>query len=266
MLTTNHHKRPLAEEEKHLRFAHFRRANRVAFAADAPDSHSRHGSAAEDEAARHAHLCFVAAEVGRITVEIDGAQVQGRLGLPESGRSDFPFHPDPFKDGSLPRPTRPGVTLRYAVDGHPCSAETRVRQDEQDGLWRIDLPRAVHLGTDRVTARHPVRAGWNFVPRSGGHMAMVGHFKVSDLSATGAALLFDDGASGLQPGDHITGELVGPRGERFRVIVEVRNLHEAPDGTIGGVEFQGMGFEPVARLAAVLRGIPKGSTDAPDQG
>ena len=87
MLTTNHHKRPVAEEEKHLRFAHFRRANRVAFAADAPDSHSRHGSAAEDEAARHAHLCFVAAEVVRITVEIDGAQVKGRLGLPETGRN-----------------------------------------------------------------------------------------------------------------------------------------------------------------------------------
>jgi hypothetical protein len=147
------------------------------------------------------------------------------------------------------------------VDGQRCAAETQAHLDPAGDRWRIAVPRLVETGTERLAPRHPTRDGWSFEPLGRGPVAMVGHFKVSDLSTTGAALVFSDDTD-LQPGDTIAGELVGPKGQRFRVIVELRNVHGAEGEEIGGVDFQGMGFENVARLAATLTHLPHGSLDA----
>lgn len=256
MLTTNHPKRPVKEKDKHLRFAHFRSENRVAFSPDRPEAGSRHGSAAEDEAARFAHLCFVAAEVRRISVEVDGATFHGTLGLPEEGRTDFPFVPPAYDDGTLPQPTRPRCILRYKIDGSDCSAESTVRMGPDGAAWRIAAPRVIDIGDHRLSARHYTPYGWTFEPKGRAPVALVGHLKVADVSTTGAALLFGDDLD-LQPGDTLAGELVSPKGERFRVLVELRNLHEDHGHTVGGVEFQGMGFDNVARLAATIRRLPR---------
>ncbi len=272
MLSTNPAKHPMREERKRLRFAHFRADNRVGFEADnAADG--RHGSHAEREAARYAHLCFVAAEVGDITVEVEGVRVRGRLDLPEDGAFAFPFRPTPIHGRAVPTPRDAHAHLEYTVEGHRCTAETRAHPGPEDSLWLLDLPRTIHVGSDRVSARHHTPVGWTFQPQGHGPLAMVGTVSVDDLSVTGAALVFD-ADDALKPGERIVGELVGPGGRRIRVMAELRNVHAAhdghPDHVIGGIEFQGMGTAQTTRLAAFIRSIPtRGHADAdpePEEG
>lgn len=265
MFSTNPPKWKDKEARKRLRFAHFRADNRVAFEADHADG-GRHGSDAEREAARYAHLCFVATEVKTITVEVQGVKVQGRLGLPEDGALRFPFTPQRIRGRTPPSPQNAHAHLEYTVEGHRCTAETRAHPGAAEGEWVLELPRAIHIGSDRVSARHRTPVGWTFQPQGRGPLAMVGTVSVEDLSVTGAALVFD-ADDALQPGERLVGELVGPGGKRIRVMAELRNVHAARDGdpehVIGGIEFQGMGSAQTARLAAFITSIPsKGHADA----
>jgi hypothetical protein len=256
MFSTNPPKWKNKEQEKHLRFAHFRARNRVAFESG-HGGHGRRGSPAEAEAERYAHLCFVAAEVRDVLVEVEGVRVPGRISLPEDGALLFPFQPDKGRSARLPR-RRAHVHLEYTVEGKRCSAESHAMQRTPDGPWLIELPRAIHVGTDRITARHRTPHGWVFHPRGHGPLAMVGTVRIQDLSVTGAALIFDEDPD-LQPGQQLVGEIMGPRGRRFRVMAELCSLRPATDGhpdhVVGGVAFTGVGTATTAHLAAVIRSL-----------
>lgn len=256
MFSTNPPKWNTREQEKHLRFAHFRARNRVGFEAG-HGGHGRRGSPAEAEAERYAHLCFVASEVRDIVVEVEGVRVPGRLSLPEDGALLFPFQPGRKDAARLPR-RRPHVHLDYTVEDARCSAESHALQRTPDGPWLIELPRRIHVGTDRITARHKTPHGWAFHPRGHGPLAMVGTVRIHDLSVTGAALVFDNDP-GLEPGQQLVGEIMGPRGERFRVMAELCSLRPGTDGdpdhVLGGVAFTGVGTATTAHLAAVIRGL-----------
>jgi hypothetical protein len=256
MFSTNPPKWKAKEQAKHLRFAHFRAPNRVAFEAG-HGGHGRRGSPAEAEAERYAHLCFVAAEVRDLVIEVQGVRVPGRLALPADGALLFPFQPSKKDLSTLPR-RRPHVHLEYTIEGARCTAESHALQRTPGGPWLIELPRAIHVGTDRVTARHRTPHGWVFHPRGNSPLAMVGTVRIHDLSVTGAALIFDTDPE-LEPGQQVVGEIMGPRGQRFRVMAELCSLRPAADGhpdhVRGGVAFTGVGTATTAHLAAVIRSL-----------
>lgn len=251
MFTTNHKKRPMTEPDKELRFGSFRAANRVAFAADR-EGPTRHTSAAQQEAACFAHLCMLSADRRRVGIDVDGARIHGRLALPSADGEGAAFSPEPFADGSIPHPTRNRGTLAYTIEGLDCWAEVTLRHPHPAEPWRISVPRRLHLGTDRLAARHPVYAGWSFAMRDGDS------HRVRDLSVLGAALAISN-PDIWEPGDSRVGELIGPRGLRLRTLVEVRQVFEQDGEHRLGIEFQGLGFTSIRTLARHLTTLPRGT-------
>lgn len=256
MFSTNHPKWNTKEQPKHLRFAHLRAKNRVGFESG-HGGHGRRGSPAEAEAERYAHLCFVAAEIRDILVEVQGVRVPGRLSLPEDGALVFSFQPSRKDAARLPR-RRAHVHLEYTVEGARCTAESHALQRATGGPWLIELPRALQVGTDRITARHRAPQGWAFHPRGRGPLAKLGTLRIHDLSVTGAALAFDTDPA-LEPAEQVVGEIMGPRGQRLRVMAELCSVRPAGDGhrahMLGGFAFMGIGTATTADLATVIRGF-----------
>jgi hypothetical protein len=267
MLNINLPRQHFHVPDKKLRFAHFRAPRRVAFEADSPDHHSRHGSSAEGEAARYAHLCFVAGEVRDIVVERVGGRINGRLSLPVDGAVEFPFRPKLVRGHRPVAQHNEHVRLHYVIEGHACTASTTARQPDPNGPWLVALPKRVRIGCDRITARHRTPRGWRFEPRGHGTLDMMGTVAVVDISVSGAALALAHDHM-LEPGAQLVGDLVGPRGQRFHLMAQVRNLREVVDGEhvqrVGGVEFHGVGTKHSARLAGLVRSIRhRGRADAP---
>jgi hypothetical protein len=238
-----------------LRFGHLRASGKPAFAAD----HAGGSGSAIDEATRFAHLCAVATDGHHLEVEVDGIRTTGVLHLPESGSSRFAFQPD----RPLALSVHGRLTLHYTLDALPFTALCRASQPGgPEGPWMLEAPHLVQGPESHLTPDHVLHSAWRFEPHGDGPLTLVGQVRVEHLSLTGAGLVFDHGEPQLQPGTTVSGELISPHGERFRVLAEIEAVvdeREAAPGSGGEahaqLHFRSLGTERIRRLAFVLRGV-----------
>jgi hypothetical protein len=238
-----------------LLFGHVRADGQPAFAADHRDGAGPRGAIAA--ATRFAHLCAVATEGRDLHAELDGVRVSGVLRLPAPGDERFPFSPA----RPVPLPAHATLTLHYTLDGAPFTCACRAAQASgPDAAWLLQAPHAISGPEGHLTPDHVLRAGWRFEPHGDSPLALFGEVRVDHLSLSGAGIVFDHGDSAIEPGSTVSGELVGPNGERFRVLADIDHLvtadsadDEAP--VRAELHFRGLGTEPIRRLSVVLRGV-----------
>lgn len=105
-----------------LRFGHWREGGgHVAFAGGTAQRGGRssgllHGHDRESAFAVLVHLYH---HHPSMQLEVDGVRIHGTLDKPDDSTARVRFHPQPYRDGTIPSPTRPISYLRWREGGLP---------------------------------------------------------------------------------------------------------------------------------------------------
>lgn len=242
----NHDWRP-----RTLRFAHWGGGGQVGFSGDAASKDGRssgllHGHGRESAFAVLVHLHH---HHPSLSVEVDGVRVHGVLGKPDDRSGRAPFAPKPYRDGSVPSPTRPIGYVRWVEGRHRFLAECRVTQETPDSAWEVAAPYAVEADTQRLLPRVTVPRDWSFRPGRAGTMPFDRAAPLADVSLTGAGLLVE---GKWEEGDFrepfLVGALHHPSGKQLSLRVHVVHARDHSRGTLLGVSFSMVGLYGLRRL------------------
>jgi len=235
-----------------LRFGHWREGGcQVAFAGDSRNKGRRsagllHGHDRESAFAVLVHLYH---HRSTVQVEVDGVRIHGKFAAPDDSTARLPFHPRPYRDGTIPSPTRARAYLRWRQGRLRFLAECHISHKTSDGSWALGAPYAVEADTKRLLPRVAPPDGWFFRP---GRMIQ-GPFSrrvaVHDLSMTGVGLL----APGKWPVEffresRVVGALEVPSGKSVTVPLDVVHTVDHPSGTVIGASFSMIGLYGIRRL------------------
>jgi|GEM_PF-6126193 len=234
-----------------LRFGHWREGGHVAFAGDGNKGGNKsagllYGHERESAFAVLVHLFH---HHPSQSLEVDGVRVHGVLGKPDDASGRATFAPKPYRDGSIPSPTRPIGYLRWREGRDRFLAECRVTQDKPDGPWEVAPPYAVEGDAQRLLPRATVKRGWMFKPGRVGVEPFHEPVRVAATSLTGASLVVPgkwDDSDFREP--FIVGNLVHPSGKTLSLRIHVVHAKDHPDGTLLGVSYSMVGLYGLRRL------------------
>ena len=250
MAITHPAKRPRDLRPRRLRFAHWREdGSHVAFAGDG-QKHKGH-----DAVDRFALMLHLARRHPSIELELDGARLQGTLGTPrDDGRT--PFSPQPYSDGSVPRPTRGLCWLHWSEADKHHLAECAVHAAGESSDWLLAIPRAVESDDRRLLPRVRLPKGFRMEVAASAAPALRGTHPVRDLSLVGAAIFINDLlVPEMVEGKHFVATLHMPARPDQRIQAVVHNLRQVDGGAVLGLGIHGAGFAGLRVLDTILAGL-----------
>ena len=189
-------------------------------------------------------------------VEVDGVRVHGKLGKPDDATARIPFQPKPYRDGSIPTPTRPRAYLRWRQGRHRFLAECRVTQARSDAPWELAAPYAVEADAKRLLPRVDTPRDWLFRPGRLTDGAFAETAALQNVSLAGAALRVDGGWSmDHVPGSPVVGALLHPSGKSLSLRLHVVHATARGRQTLIGASFSMVGLYGLRRLGRWIREI-----------
>ncbi len=235
-----------------LRFGHWREGGgQVAFAGDSRKRGRRsagllHGHDRESAFSVLVHLYHQRAKV---QLEVDGVRVHGRFEAPDDAVARLPFHPRPYRDGSIPSPTRARAYLRWREGRIRFLAECHISHKERDGPWALGAPHAVEADTKRLLPRASPPEGWFFRPGRMTEGPFSKRAAIHDISMTGVGLM----VPGKWPIEffrdpRVIGALEVPSRKGLTLPLNVVHTFDHASGTIIGASFSMVGLYGIRRL------------------
>jgi len=204
-----------------------------------------------------AHLFWAMLAVERITMQVAGKAIAGRMLAPDPDERAVVFEPDPNQ--VIPeRALRKGkiVLAKYASLSDEYQFKSQVL-DIGPSKWLLSIPRDIRRNDRRLVLRRNVQMGRRTtvqVLRADGSARML---LLHDLSPAGLGIVYDPQLDSFEEGQVLKGNLHIPGHDAIVVrfeVVNIRNLGEHASHRVLGCRFQGLGFEGCARVAQALEG------------
>tara|TARA_Y100001978_G_C23554343_1_gene366126 strand:- start:37 stop:699 length:663 start_codon:yes stop_codon:yes gene_type:complete len=204
-----------------------------------------------------AHLYWAMLAVERVTIQVAGKAVAGRMLSPDPDSRAVVFEPDPGQD--IPeRALRKGkiVLAKYASLSDEYQFKTQL-MEVGPATWLLSIPRDIRRNDRRMILRRNVQMSRRItiqLQRSDGSTRML---LLHDLSPAGLGIVYDPQLDQFEEGQVLKGDLHIPGHDAITVrfeVVNVRTLGEHGTHRIVGCRFQGLGFEGCARVARALEG------------
>jgi hypothetical protein len=202
-----------------------------------------------------AHLFWAMISVERLTVQVAGRAVAGRMLAPDPDARAVVFEPDPGQ--VLPeRALRKGkiVLAKYASLSDEYQFKSQLI-DIGPAKWLMSIPRDIRRNDRRMILRRNVQTSRSItmqIARSDGSARTL---LVHDLSPAGVGIAYDPQLDRFEDGQVLRGSLHIPGHDSMVVrfeVVNVRALGEHASHRVVGCRFQGLGFEGCARVAAAI--------------
>jgi len=202
-----------------------------------------------------AHLFWAMVAVERLTVQVAGRAVAGRMLAPDPDSQAVVFEPDPgqviperaLKKGKI-------VLAKYASLSDEYQFKSQLIEVGAS-KWLISIPRDIRRNDRRMILRRNVQTSRSItmqVIRPDGSTRIL---LVHDLSPAGVGLVYDPQLDRFEEGQVHRGSLHIPGHDAIIVrfeVVNVRALGEHASHRIVGCRFQGLGFEGCARVASAI--------------
>ena len=204
-----------------------------------------------------AHLYWAMLAVERVTIQVAGKAVAGRMLSPDPDTKAVVFEPDPGQ--VIPeRALRKGkiVLAKYASLSDEYQFKSQL-MEVGPAIWQLSIPRDIRRNDRRMILRRNVQMSRRItiqLQRSDGSTRML---LLHDLSPAGLGIVYDPQLDRFEEGEVLKGDLHIPGHDAIMVrfeVVNVRNLGEHGTHRIVGCRFQGLGFEGCARVARALEG------------
>jgi hypothetical protein len=202
-----------------------------------------------------AHLFWAMIAVERLTVQVAGKAVAGRMLAPDPDARAVVFEPDPGQ--VLPeRALRKGkiVLAKYASLSDEYQFKSQLIEIGP-AKWLMSIPRDIRRNDRRMILRRNVQTSRSItmqvVRPDGSSRTLLVH----DLSPAGVGISFDPQLDRFKEGQVFRGNLHIPGHDSMVVrfeVVNVRNLGEHASHRVAGCRFQGLGFEGCARVAEAI--------------
>ena len=202
-----------------------------------------------------AHLFYVVYELELVTVHLGGRSVPGILTRPDPESRTLGFRPEARADFGQEY-LRTGRTMRveYASLDDEYRFLAVLNLVEDNGVWRLSIPRQIDRQDRRIVPRQLVRSTRQFTVRVQGPTE-IRHMLVHDISIAGFAFVFDPKMDPLREGAIYRTTLFLPDGETILTrarICNVRRIPDSPELRIAGCRFVGLGYFGCARMGAAL--------------
>ena len=204
-----------------------------------------------------AHLFWAMVAVERMTVQVAGKAVAGRMLAPDPDALAVIFEPDPGQ--VIPeRVLRKGkiVLAKYASLSDEYQFKSQIIE-AGPATWTLSIPRDIRRNDRRMIMRRNVqmsrRITVQVMRRDGSSRTLILH----DLSPAGLGIVYDPQLDHFEEGQTMKGNLHIPGHDSIAVrfeVVNVRNIGEHASHRVAGCRFQGLGFEGCARVAQAIEG------------
>ena len=204
-----------------------------------------------------AHLFWAMIAVERMTVQVAGKAVSGRMLAPDPDVRAVIFEPDPGQ--TIPeRVLRKGkiVLAKYASLSDEYQFKSQIIE-AGPAIWTLSIPRDVRRNDRRMIMRRNVQMSRRITVqiqrRDGSSRTLILH----DLSPAGLGIVYDPQLDQFEDGQILKGSLHIPGHDSIAVrfeVVNVRNIGEHASHRVAGCRFQGLGFEGCARVARAIEG------------
>jgi hypothetical protein len=202
-----------------------------------------------------AHLFWAMIAVERLTVQVAGRAVAGRMLAPDPDARAVVFEPDPGQ--VMPeRVLRKGkiVLAKYASLSDEYQFKSQLIE-VGPAKWLLSIPRDIRRNDRRMILRRNVQTSRSItmqvVRPDGSSRTLLVH----DLSPGGVGVVYDPQLDRFEDGQVYRGTLHIPGHDSIVVrfdVVNVRTLGEHASHRIVGCRFQGLGFEGCARVAEAI--------------
>ena len=204
-----------------------------------------------------AHLFWAMIAVERMTIQVAGKAISGRMLEPDPDARAVIFEPDPGQ--VIPdRVLRKGkiVLAKYASLSDEYQFKSQIIE-AGPATWTLSIPRDIRRNDRRMITRRNVqmsrRITMQVVRGDGSSRTLI----LQDLSPAGLGLVYDPQLDRFEEGQVLKGNLHIPGHDsiatRFEVV-NIRNIGEHASHRVAGCRFQGLGFEGCARVARAIEG------------
>jgi len=204
-----------------------------------------------------AHLFWAMIAVERMTIQVAGKAVSGRMLAPDPDARAVIFEPDPGQ--TIPeRVLRKGkiILAKYASLSDEYQFKSQIIE-VGPATWMLSIPRDVRRNDRRMILRRNVQMSRRITIQVTRPDGTIRTLILHDLSPAGLGIVYDPQLDRFQEGQVFKGNLHIPGNDAIAVrfeVVNIRNLGEHASHRVAGCRFQGLGFEGCARVAQALEG------------